>query len=346
MNSILIALNIMRRLLREVSAFGFIFLFPILAAVLATLMFGGSSVPVVAIAGVPADDYGLISYLELHKDYDIRLMDAKELEAAIEDNKAAMGLILPDQLHGSDRIKLISEKDGEAVHRLRGLIDGYIGAAVANAPLPKAEQAEKSNDAAQKPKAAIGMVSMFIIMFIGTGLQLLLEDKRQKTFMRSLCAPMHDFELMLGHLIANFILGLVQILIFLSATALVFKFDFGTSMLNVFVLLAVFLLTAIGLGLAVVSFVSDSGRFNMIMTITAVSMSFLGGCFFPLEYMNDFIKKLANITPQKWLMDAFVKLSGGQGIANAQIELLIILLFGVVLFTFGAKTMRPSPEDL
>jgi len=211
---------------------------------------------------------------------------------------------------------------------------------------PQVEATAEEEGKQHQAKVAIGMISMFIIMFIGTGMQLLIEDKRLKTFMRSFCAPLKEYEMALGHLLANFVLGILQIAVFLLVSILIFKYDFGTSVFNVFFLLVIFLVTAIGLGIGVVGFVKDGEKYNMVVTIIAVTLSFIGGAFFPLEFMNDFIQKLSNLTPQKWLIEAFLKLWEGQSLVNIGSEIFILLLFGLVFFTFGVKTLRLTTEDL
>ncbi|MFZ5351729.1 MAG: ABC transporter permease [Bacillota bacterium] len=346
MNSILIALNIIKRLLKEISALGFIFIFPILAAVLATLMFGSPKVSDIGIACLSHNDYGLASYLEQNKNYNVIDIDTENIEKMVNSKQIDIGIILPEGLFGEDKVKLICIKDGQTVQELRGTIDAYLGAVITNSPPPKAALQDNSNEAILQSKAAIGMISMFILMFIGIGMQLLLEDKRLKTFMRAFCAPLRDYEMTLAQLLANFLLGTLQIIIFLIFAAGIFKFDFGTSLVNVFLLLELFLITAIGLCVGIVGFVNDGTKYNMIITIVAVTMSFLGGCFFPLDFMNEFLKKLANITPQKWMLDAYMKLAEGRGLLEVQTELLVVFLFGLVLFTFGIKTLRPSPEDM
>lgn len=346
MNSILIAINVIRRLLREITSLGFIFLFPVIAAILATLMFGSPKSIEVAVANLPQQDYGLINFLEEDDRYSLHFINEKNVEESVNNNEVRYGIVFPDTINDTDKIKLVSKKNDEEAFKLKGTIDSYLTAVISGELIDIDKSVNKINDEVMQSKTAIGMMSMFIIMFIGTGMQLLLEDKRLKTFMRSFCAPLKQYELALGHLLANLFLGMIQIGIFLTISTTIFKFNYGTSIINVFIILLIFLITAIGLGIGMIGFINDSGKYNLILTTIAVSLSFIGGAFFPLEYMNDLLKKLANLTPQKWLIDAFVHLADGNSIFYAYTELAVLLLFGLVFFTFGVKSLKLTSTDL
>jgi ABC-2 type transport system permease protein len=72
----------------------------------------------------------------------------------------------------------------------------------------------------------------------------------------------------------------------------------------------------------------------------------LGGCFFSTSLMKGPLNTISNFIPQKWEMDAFEKLFSGRALTDIKINLLILLLFGAVFFTFGVKTLKPSAGDL
>lgn len=348
MNSIKIAENVIRRLLKEVTATGFVFLFPVLAAIIASLMFGSPKTIEIGLVNPPTDP-AFSAHIEANGKYKIIMIDSSRIEDKVKSGELRFGIVIPLTGVMNEKIKLICIKDSDEAQELRSKIETYYEAINQGKKIPMVENSQQSGKYSEEilqSKAAIGMISMFIIMFIGTGMQLLLEDKKSKTFMRTFCAPIRRTELVLGHLIANFILGSVQICIFLLISVFIFQFDFGTSIFNVLIILQLFLITAIGLGIGIVGFIHDASKYNLVITITAVLFSFVGGCFFPLEYMNDFFKKVSNVTPQKWLMEAYLKLSEGMSLLDVATELIIVLLFGVVLFTFGIKTLMPSYEDL
>ncbi|MTI65505.1 MAG: ABC transporter permease, partial [Firmicutes bacterium] len=195
-------------------------------------------------------------------------------------------------------------------------------------------------------KTAMGMFMMFVIMFVGNEMALLLEDKKLKTFTRAFTAPLKGYEMALGQLIANTLLGSLQILIFLFFTTVIFKVNWGVSIAYMFLILFIYMITAIGFAIGLAGIIKESEKYNMILMLIALVTSFLGGSFFPLENLNELINKISNFIPQRWVIDAFVKLSEGGTIFDIYTNILVLILFGLVLFTFGIKSLKPNLEDL
>lgn len=241
-------------------------------------------------------------------------------------------------------MKLIASKSDTDIQELRGTLETYMSSVISGEKIEQNELGE--NKKTERSKMAIGMMTMFIIVFTGNSIALLLEDKKLKTFTRTFCAPVQGYETVLGYLVANILLGTVQIMIFLFFTTYIFNIEWGISVAYIFILLFIFMIGAIGLAIGLAGFISDSEKYNMVLMLTGLATSFLGGSFFPIENLNSFIQRISNFTPQKWLMDSFDVLANGGSFVDIQMNILILLLFGVVLFTFGVKTLRPNPEDL
>jgi len=346
MNSLIIASNVIKRLFKEIQFINFLILFPILAGVLTLVMFGKPSVLEIGVSNSLDNDLGIISYIEEGDKYNINLLEERETEKRVKDKTLDLGLIFPNDFtkgNLENKVKLIALKDKPEYQELRGIIENYIGATLSGKGVNDIEDNKGSNE---QPKVAIGMMTMFIIMFVGNGMALLLEDKKLKTFTRTFAAPLKGYEMVLGQLIANTLLGAVQISIFLFFTTFVFKIDWGVSIINIFVILFVYLIAAIGFAIGLAGFIKDSEKYNMVLMVISVATSFLGGSFFPLEYVNETIQKLSNFMPQKWVNEAFSQLANGASLIDIQTNLVILILFGVVLFTFGVKTLKPTVEDL
>ncbi|MCG8482986.1 MAG: ABC transporter permease, partial [Clostridia bacterium] len=334
MNSIVIASNTIKRLLREISSLSFLIIFPVLAAVLAMLMYGSSGVVELGIANISENDFSLVNYLEQSGKYHVQFIKDDSLEEKVKNKEIKAGITFPDNFvdllaNGKlDQLKLVVAKDDGEIQELSGIIEMYMASAV-KGQYPTAENRLEDNKIEQG-KTAIGMLTMFIIMFAGNGMVFLLEDKKLNTFARTYCAPLRGYEVVLGQLMANTMLGVIQIIIFLFFATVVFKIQWGASLLSIFAILFVYMIAAIGLAIGLVGFIKDSEKYNMAIMLTALSTSFIGGSFFPTEYLNEFIKKIANFVPQKWVMDSYVKLTQGGTLMDIQMNLFILLLFGIV----------------
>ncbi len=351
MNSLVIAGNIIKRLTHELATLGYMILFPVFAAILAYVMFGSTNVIDVGISNIPKNDFGIVEYLQNTKEYNITIVDKNELQEKVLSEKIKIGISFPDNfkelnINSAQKIKLISLKEDETLQKLSGRINQYLSNAASPERAVIANNSQNVNSKIEQSKLSLGILTMFILMFIGTISGSLLEDKNKKTFMRNFCAPIREHEMMLGYLISNTLLGCIQIIIFLCVSTLIFKTEWGTSILNVFIVLLFFMIASIGFTVGIAGFISDQQKFNMVIMLSAVTTSFLGGEMLPVEFMNNIFQKIANFIPQKWVIDSYMKLASGKSLLDIRFNLLILLLFGLVFFTFGVKTLKPTVEDL
>ncbi len=344
MNSIIIALNTLKRSLKDLGVFTFMVCFPVIAAVVAVIMFGNPSVTQeemvikIGMETVMEADQEFPAFLEDTGKYNIEFIEKNELEQKVSSRAIDVGIV---QTNG--KIKLISLENDSTVQELRLLIEGYKSGADMTLV---SENEEEQFSSIEQPRFAMGMLTMFVILFASAWMGLILEDKKSKTFMRTFCGPIRGYEVVLGNLIATAMLGTIQILLFLFVSKYIFKIDFITSLFNIFIILFAFLITAIGMGIGLAGITQDTQKFTMVNNIVAISTSFLGGSLIPLEVMNGFLEKVSNFMPQRWVMEAYEKLATGATLADIQINLWILLLFGVVFFTFGVKVLRPTEADV
>lgn len=351
MNSLYIALNFIKRLSKEKSSLIYIVVLPILAGVLAMIL---TAKPAPIKLGVQNNmlKSELVQYLEAQNKYQIIPVSEDSLQQMVASGQLKMGILLPSDL--SDRlndktldkeIKLLSLKENTALYELKGAIDAYVGIKYSGGSILLSGSNE-GNGNQTTARMTIGFLSMFILLFTGSGIRLILEDKNGKTFMRTFCAPLKSYEMVLGSLIANFLLGLFQIAMFLILTQFVLRIDLLASMLDIFILLCAYLVASIGLDICLVGFIKSDKLYNAINSQLTTVICMLGGCFIPLSMLPAALQKSANFIPQKWIMDGFEQLTGGASLYDIRINLLILLLFGLVFFTFGVKTLRPDEADL
>ena len=77
------------------------------------------------------------------------------------------------------------------------------------------------------------------------------------------------------------------------------------------------------------------------MPVCSLVMAAMGGCWWPMEVMPDFMKTVGHLFPTAWAMDALHQLmSFGGGLAQIQLELLILALFALVTTGLAARFLR------
>jgi len=70
---------------------------------------------------------------------------------------------------------------------------------------------------------------------------------------------------------------------------------------NLFLLLSLYNLFSVGLVLALVTLLRDLGAASVVMAMFSTVMAMLGGLFWPLDFVPEFMRKLAWFSPGYWL---------------------------------------------
>ncbi|GMK41627.1 ABC transporter permease [Paenibacillus sp. CCS19] len=190
----------------------------------------------------------------------------------------------------------------------------------------------------------IGLMLLFVLLLVMKSVSLIMEDREHRTMARMFTAPVRGYEIALGNFLGSAAVGTMQLIVMVGLCCFVFGYDPGFSPLMLLLLLECFLITSVGLASAIAGLVRNSMQLSGIGNLVITPTCMLGGCFWPISIMPDFMQKLANFTPQKWLLEAADRLSSGSGINAVTVPVLIILLFAVVLLAFGAVVLRPSRQ--
>jgi ABC-2 type transport system permease protein len=188
----------------------------------------------------------------------------------------------------------------------------------------------------------IGMMLMFIMILVNQSISGVMEDRANRTMARIFAAPVRAWQIALGNFLGCWLLGTVQLLLILVTTRYVIGFDFGISVGKMLIIMELFLLSAVGIATAVAGLVRNSTSLGNINNLVVIPTCMLGGCFWPVTMMPDFMQKLANFTPQRWAITALDQMQAGVPITDVGIELGILLLFAAVLLAFGSYVLQPS----
>lgn len=178
----------------------------------------------------------------------------------------------------------------------------------------------------------IGFLIMFMLVGAGNTAEMILEEKRNRTYFRICAAPVSARTYIFGNVLANLILVMLQIALTLFFMIKVFKVQLYIPVVEMFMILVLFGLVAIGLGVLIVSFSSDSKQASTLQTLIITPTCLLAGCFWPVEIMPKSLQRIADFLPQKWTIGAIQKLQMGESLDQILANLLIIGAFAVTFF--------------
>jgi ABC-2 type transport system permease protein len=189
-----------------------------------------------------------------------------------------------------------------------------------------------------------GLLLLFILILSSSTMSVIADERKNHTLQRMYASPLRSVEITAGHFLGCFLLGTLQISFVLAIINLVMKVEMGPTLLYQWLVLECFLLAALGIVSAIVAVAQNaetSGALNIVV-ITPTCM--IGGCFWSLSIMPESMQKLANFVPQKWAVEAVTMLAEGAELSDVKLHLGILLLFGVVLLSFGTTASKPGDD--
>lgn len=304
-----------------------------------------------------------------------------EVKEAIAQQRGSSGLIIPahytDNLlqDKQPEVQLVELRVSESSYTLRAAVEGLAAglrqsasavlaatdAASGETPDPTLAQAkfkelllelgkhQISGEATELkiyPKPGLNNVTGFTIMFmmglLTSTVAVIMEDRRQRTMARVYTAPVRAYEIALGNFLGSFAIGLIQIVLVLGISRWVLHYDAGIPFGIHLLILAAFMLVSMGIASTVAGLIRESKNATMLNSLIITPTCMIGGCFWPLSIMPDYMQKLANFVPQKWAIQAVETISAGGTLSDIALPLLILFGMAAILLTVGSAILRPS----
>jgi ABC-2 type transport system permease protein len=111
--------------------------------------------------------------------------------------------------------------------------------------------------------------------------------------------------------------------------------------LGVVAIILVYSLAVTAIALAFSTLVRSQGQAAGITLLLALTLAPLGGAWWPLNFVPDWMRTLAQISPIYWSQEAFSRLIYYNGtLTDILSQLGVLLLFGAVFFAFGLARFR------
>jgi ABC-2 type transport system permease protein len=178
---------------------------------------------------------------------------------------------------------------------------------------------------------APAMALMFLMYTVSNGGRTLLVERNQGTLPRLLVSPTASAQVLGGKIFGIYLTGVVQMLILIVGSTLLFRLQWGDPLaVLVLVLAAVF--GACGWGMLITSLAKRPGQIAAIGSALMLTFGILGGSFISLEVMPTWVQYLSKITPNAWGLDGFSVLALGGGLGLIGKPILGLLAMGLVLF--------------
>jgi ABC-2 type transport system permease protein len=166
-------------------------------------------------------------------------------------------------------------------------------------------------------------------------------ERERGTIEQLIVTPIRPWELMVGKLLPYSILALVNTLEVLLIGTVWFGVPIRGSLILIFLLSALFLMTSLAIGLLASTVANTQQEAILTVFITMLPSIFLSGFFFPIAAMPKVLQWISYAVPLRYYLTIIRSLLlKGVGIVELQGEVIALLIFGTILMALATLRFR------
>jgi len=181
---------------------------------------------------------------------------------------------------------------------------------------------------------APGMAMLFLMYTVSFGGRSLLVESRAGTLARMLISPTNPGFVLGGKGFGIFLTAAAQLIILIGGTSLLFRLSWGDGRAVMMLILAA-AFGASGWGILMAAVLKTPGQVAITGSAIALLFGILGGSFFDLSMLPEWVRKVGMITPNSWANEGFRILSMGGQLSAIKTNLIALLVMGALLYALG-----------
>lgn len=189
------------------------------------------------------------------------------------------------------------------------------------------------------------MAIFFLYFSVGAGARSLLAERRQGTLARLRVAPIPFRAVVIGKLLAIFVLALASMLVLWLATIVLFGASWG-SVVGVLVLCTATIVSIAGIAALIAARAKNEASADAATGIVAFLLAMFGGNFFPPGALPDLFEQASRLTPNGAALQAFARLSiDGASVSAILPAVAVLLAIGVGFGGWGFSRLTARVTD-
>lgn len=173
-----------------------------------------------------------------------------------------------------------------------------------------------------------GWALMFLLFSLTGAASSLFDEKKSGVILRLLSAPVSGVHILWSKYIFSIILGIFQLFVLFLAGLVLFKIDIFSNFFNLMLVIIAGATACTAFGMILAAFCKTSAQANGWGTFLILTMSAIGGAWFPTFLMPSFIQTISKFTIVYWAVDGFLKVLW-RGASFKEIIPNLAFLFGV-----------------
>ncbi len=208
---------------------------------------------------------------------------------------------------------------------------------------PAIEQSSRGSSA--MTHFAPGMMLQFAIAGLMTAAQVIVSERKSRTFQRLLTTATRRAQIILGHYLAILVMILIQFLLLIVFGQLVLGIDYlrlpGAIALVAFG--AAVCIAALGLLIGILARTEEQA--TTLSIILMFVFSGLGGAWVPLDVTGATFQAIGHVTPVAWAMDGFENIiARGLGLHSVLLPAAALAGYAVLFFSLAVWRLNASEE--
>ncbi len=191
----------------------------------------------------------------------------------------------------------------------------------------------------------------FAVLFAFLGAQMtatsIYEEKKLGTFRRLQASPLSKAQVLIGKMLPNFVLALVQVAVIFGVSVVLLPAanlgapSLGQDPLGLVVVTVMVALCSTGLGVLIASLARTQSQVGGITSVVLWLAGMVGGAFIPAFLLGDFLNSVGKVVPHYWALQAYTDLMvRGQGLVDVLPAVGILAGFTVLFFAVGLLKFR------
>jgi ABC-type multidrug transport system permease subunit len=189
----------------------------------------------------------------------------------------------------------------------------------------------QSSDKGQKFSLVMGFFSWFAIWGSSFAITMIMKERGFKVFKRIMLTNAGVARYLSSKFIVGAAIGIIQVALMLISFKYVIRADYLVHWWQLGLLLFGFILIAITINLAIVSFCSSESQITYASIIIVNITAMFSGGYWSLELMPQWMKNLSYFTPQRWITYTISKICTNH--AYAMLEYWLVVLGFMAFFS-------------
>jgi ABC-2 type transport system permease protein len=169
---------------------------------------------------------------------------------------------------------------------------------------------------------------MFLMFTLTATSSSLFDERRSGVLMRMLTSPVSRTQILWNKYLFNMSLGIIQLLFLFIFGWMMFHVDIFSNFLNLMLVIIAASVACTALGMLIAAFSQTRQQANGLGTLLILSMSAIGGAWFPTSFMPSTIQFFSKLTVVYWSIEGFMEVLW-RGVGFSSIALHLAVLFGI-----------------